>query len=142
MVDSLLADSLIALPVLAWAGLAMMVLCVQIISPNIRLSVLVSLIGLFGMIAYCGFSFNPGLEESVFSGTLAFDSFTQFFNLLALLIVTGVVLSVTPVVFEKSGVVGESSGQLPAFFVCLLMAGFGTAVTVSAYDLTVFFSWN
>jgi len=139
MLEALIQDSITALPVAGWVLVGLFVLLVQTITQNVKISSVAALIALFLQLSYSSFHFDPNVSASLFSGAMEFDSMAEFFNLLALLIVVGVVLTSLPGIFDQNKSRGKAFEQYPEFLICLILTGFGASVTASAVDLSVLF---
>jgi len=139
LLEMILNDATVALPLLLWAILALILLSVQIVTPRPKLSLGVCLLGLVTMIGFsiASFSTTPGV--SLFVGTVVWDAPAQMLNLLSQVIVLAVVLMMIPGMYSTGKIFRDSYEQLPEFLICLLLSGFGSGVLVSAKDLTTLF---
>ncbi len=139
ILETIVNDSQIAMPLLLWPVLALILLVVQIINPRPKLALGISLAGLLGMIGFSMASFDAASSISLFVGTVAWDSISQSFNILTQLIVLAVVLMMIPGLSSANSVFRDGYEQLPEFLICLIFSGFGAGVLVSAKDLTSLF---
>ncbi|MBN8555119.1 MAG: NADH-quinone oxidoreductase subunit N [Deltaproteobacteria bacterium] len=139
MFEQLMQDSLLALPILGWAGLGILLVCLQIFCPRPKISLIASVIGLVALISYSTVNF-VSVPTAIFFGTAVIDANAQFFNLLGLIIALFTVLTMIPGMNnEHSKVFRLSYEQFPEFLICLLFSGFGLGVLASAIDLTSLF---
>lgn len=140
LLDTLISNTYSALPILSWAIVGLLVLCTQIITQSSKASLVAALAGLGGSIAYSAVAFETTEMTELFWGTAILDPVGQSFNLIALSSVFLVVLSSVSGVFQKEKKqIRIAYEQFPEFLVCLLFAGFGAAVALTAIDLTSFF---
>jgi NADH-quinone oxidoreductase subunit N len=139
ILETIVNDSQLAMPLLLWPALAIILLVVQIINPRPKLALGLSLAGLLGMIGFSVASFDSSAAASLFVGTVAWDPISQSFNILTQLIVLSVVLMMVPGLSSTKGIFQDGYEQLPEFLICLILSGFGAGVLVSAKDLTSLF---
>jgi NADH:ubiquinone oxidoreductase subunit 2 (subunit N) len=139
ILETIVNDSQLAMPLLLWPVLAIVLLVVQIINPRPKLALGLSLAGLLGMIGFSVASFDSSAAASLFVGTVAWDPISQSFNILTQLIVLSVVLMMVPGLSSTKGIFQDGYEQLPEFLICLILSGFGAGVLVSAKDLTSLF---
>jgi NADH-quinone oxidoreductase subunit N len=135
--QQIVQDSVQALPLLGWAVVGLLVLCVEMIFRRAKLSAIVGVAGLLVVMAVSIAQFDSSANVGLFFGSVAWDSFSQFFNLLSLVIALSVVLMSLPGVFDRTE--DHRYEQFPEFLMCIIFGGFGASVATSASDLTSFF---
>lgn len=139
MFETIVHDSLIGLPLIAWAISGLVVLLVQIVTQCSRASFWATVVMLVLQLAYSIKVFNPGLSQALFFGSVMLDPLAQVLNILAICCVISVVFISAPGMFEESKIFKNSYLQFPEYLIVLLFSGFGASVAISAVDLTSFF---
>jgi len=139
MFQTLLHDSFLGLPFLAWAISGLVVLFVQIITQCGRASFWASVVMLALQLAYSIKVFDPSVSEALFFGSVMLDPLSQILNILAVCCVFCVVLMSAPGMFESTKTYTSAFSQFPEYLIALLFSGFGASVAISAVDLTSFF---
>ncbi len=139
LMNQLINDSLLALPLLGWVLAGLAVLCVQMIFQNQRVSSLVALVSIGALMAFSLWNFDSQISQSLYFGSVSWDGFSQFFNLLCLGICFGVILISLPGVFDDDVDLNRRCDQFPEYLMCLIFSGFGASVATSAVDITSFF---
>jgi len=139
LMHQLTNDTLLALPIVGWVVVGLLILISQIILRDKKIATFVGLVGMAVLFAYSVWNFDAAINQSVFFGAMSFDSFSQFFNLLAQFVVIAVFLMSMPGAFDKDQQLTRFYDQYPEFLMCLVFSGFGAVVATSAVDLTSFF---
>ena len=142
MFEALMNDCQIALPLLGWALLGLLALCVRVFFPGpsgIRPSLFVTLLGLIGLIVFSAMGLQASTTHIVFQNTIRIDSSFYVFNLLGLMIHLAVTLMLVPGLDKKTKLFEESYEHLPELLICLLFSGFGFSVLTAAFDLSTLF---
>lgn len=140
MLEQIISDSLLYLGVLGWALLGFLLIIVQIVFRSSLVTLWSTLVGLTLLLIYAFLSFSPELDANLFFGRAKIDSLTQFLNILGILVSLGVVLMSVPGLMEPRGLsLKKAMDQSSEFLICIVFAGFGMAVTVSALDFTSLF---
>lgn len=139
MLQTLMEDSLVALPMLSWAILGIFLLVAQIIVPCSKLSLSLCILGVLSIIGVSFLRFNQDFSYEIFFGSAIIDSLSQIVNLVTGFTVLGVILMMAPGIFKNEKIVKESYEQLPEFLICLVFSAFGVCVLGSSMDLTTTF---
>lgn len=134
-----------AIPLVGWPVLAILVLSADSIFRNLRLSLLMSVAGLTALLVYSIVFFQMTLDQGhgfstmLFFDSVRFDRIAQFLNLLCIGIVLSITLMSVGSFDQKSKKRDKVKDHFPEYLICLILGGFGAAVTVASNDLTSFF---
>ncbi len=138
MLSTLISDSMIALPILWWAGIGILLVTLRCFLSSQKVFLFLTL-ALLGMGLVMSWNAVGTATQTIFAGTAIWDHTAQLFTLLTYLISIGVVLMLVPGMASQDSTFSDAYSQLPEFLICLVFSSFGVSVLAASYDLTSLF---